>query len=822
MPAKRFVAAFTATMFIIAAFATVAQAACVGDTWTGGGGNDYWGTAANWSTDAVPSGNDVCINTGDVIFVPYVYGGQTIYQDTVGSVTIGSGATLEVEGANSNYGSDYYTQSDLATNSISVQSGGELLLDSTANSAPSPADSSVPSGASPGGTANVYVGASGTNGTLTNSGTIIAETSDALYGELLQGSIQNAGSLTDASGDLTLQDDDGVASANTGTITIASGASTALTSGPGFTNSGSIVANGSLSMASSETWTQSGGSVTGSTVTLASGDTLADSAGPASFQFLGGNYSSAISGTIPAGQTIGLASSPSAGNAIVDLDGTVTNDGTFTMDAEIGSTGNPEIDEGGAGGTFVNNGTLNTADPIATQSNLFRANLTNAASGVVNVESGFTHIDSGTTTTNAGKINVAAGAELEFSSGSPMTNSGVISDPGSIGFYGNATWAQTGGAQTGTPIDINGTLADSGGTGGFIFDASNGTLSGTIPAGQTVTLASSAAQGNTLIASSGSITNDGTFVMDTPTNSTGNPEIDSGAAGDAFLNHGVIEIEGSSSSYNSLFRIPLTNAPGSSFDVQSGKVYFDAGNTTTNDGSIVIAPGAQYNQQNGALIDAGTLDPQIASATRFGVYSLNGGTFAAGGELSPSLTGGYQPAKGKEFPVLLVGGTFSDKFAGAGNGFSVDYSHETKTPAYIGAVYGGAASAGKPVKVGKVSAVGGKLVVKLACSKGARCASYSITATVTEHFRGKKLTAVTARASAAQAATVRVTTKVVTIASAKGSLSADKTVTRTLSLNKLGAALLKRHGKLKTLVRVNVGKRVVSTHTVTLTERKAE
>jgi hypothetical protein len=630
MRVKRFTVTF-AVVLLGAATYVAGASACSSYSGPSGG---QWGQASNWSPASVPTAtDDVCINgSTKVVFAPYESGGQQVYSDAVKSITVGPQATLEIEGESSSYGGDYYQESDLtANNSVTVDTGGTLLFDSTAINV---AGGGVPVGATSGGQARLYVGNDPTPGgpapTLTNNGTIVAETDPGTsFGEFIQGSIQNAGSLTDGSGALTLQDSNSLASSNSGAITIAGGGATTLSGGPGFTNSGQITATGSLTLTSltPQTWTQSGGSVSGSTVSLYDGDTLVYSAGTGSFAFGSGNAENSISGTIPAGQTVSLSAGTS-GNALLGLDGTVTNNGTFVMDAPAGATGNPEVDPGPAGGSFVNNAAVDLIDPIASQSNLLRTDLTNAASGVI--------------------------------------------------------------------------------------------------------------------------------------------------------------------------------------DVQSGTTYYDGGNTLLNQGTLLIAPAAQFIQKAGTATNSGTLSPQIASSTDLGTYDLYGGTFNAGGALSPVLVGGYVPAAGQEFDVLNIGNTdtYTGKFSAGGNGFTPDATHASPEPGYVGAVYG-ASSAHGVLLAGKVSSKGGKLSVKISCPAHDTCLAYTETATITEHLRGKKVIGLAA-------AKRRTKSKLITIARAKGTVAGGKTVTVKLSLNKSGAKLLKRYGKLRTVVTLTVAGKTLSKGTVTL------
>jgi hypothetical protein len=614
-------------------------------TYTGPSGGN-WGMASNWYPATVPTASDdVCINSGGSV----LFNGDGGYSATVNSITIASGATLEIEGESNSAGGDYYHFSQLyVNNAVTVSSGGNLLLDSTANST-----TSVPAGATSGGTAELFVGfaaTSGTSPTLTNEGTITTEQDPGTsYGEYIEGGLDNAGTLDDVSGTLTVNSTH-EPTLNSGTWTVNPTAGTTLEGGNGFVNSGQLAGNGAPITLEQNTWTQSGGSVTGSTVSLYNGDTLAYNGGTGSFAMSSGGQTNFLSGTIPAGQTVSLTAG-AAGNAIVGLLGAVTNNGTFTMNTPTGSTGNPEVDEGPSGGALVNNATVNFIDPITNQSNLFRANLTNAAAGVL--------------------------------------------------------------------------------------------------------------------------------------------------------------------------------------DVQSGTTSFDGGNTMTNQGLIEIAPAAQIIQKGGTtMTNSGTLSPEIASATAFGMYDLYGGTFNAGGALSPILVGGYVPAAGQEFVVLNIGNTdtFSGSFTAAGNNFILDNSHAGVEPGDVGLVYetspsgttgttssGGSTGSGTPVvptavvRITRTSIADGKLTVRLSCQAGHTCPRYTLVATVTEHLKGRKVIALTA---------IKQTTKVIAIAKVTGTVGGGKTVTVKLSLNKTGVALLKRYGKLRTVVTVTSGGKTVSKKTITLTEPK--
>ena len=361
------------------------------------------------------------------------------------------------------------------------------------------------------------------------------------------------------------------------------------------------------------------------------------------------------------------------------------------------------------------------------------------------------------------------------------------------------------------------TLVYSAGTGSFAFGSGNeqNSLSGTIPAGQTVTLdAGSTGDGNDGLSIDGMVTNDGTLIMDAPAGATGNPEVDPGPAGGTFVNNGTINLLDPIASQSDLFRTDLTNDASGVIDVQSGTTYYDGGNTLLNQGTLLIAPAAHFIQKAGTATNSGTLSPQIASSTDFGTYDLYGGTFNAGGALSPVLVGGYVPAAGQEFDVLNIGNTdtYTGKFSTGGNGFTPDATHASPEPGYVGAVYA-AASAHGVLHAGKVSSKGGKLSVKISCPAHDTCLAYTETATITEHLRGKKLIGLAA-------AKRKTKSKLITIARAKGTVAGGETVTVKLSLNKSGAKLLKHYGKLRTVVTLTVAGKALSKSTVTLVEPK--
>ena len=455
-------------------------------------------------------------------------------------------------------------------------------------------------------------------------------------------------------------------------------------------------------------------------------------------------------------------------------------------------------------------------------------------------------------TTNEGTVTVDSGASLEmqpsFAGKADFINDASVVNSGSITGHG-AEWTQGGGSVTGNPVVLQSasTLIDSAGTGSFLGNYGSLTVTGTIPAGQTVTVRGEPfnyggeTYSSTALNGAGKeLINDGTLVL----NPTGSGEAGGSVnvEGGSIHNNGVIDVETETASRITQLLEGLTNGPSGQLDLNGGIFQGNNGAPLSNEGLVTIAPGAVYQLQEAASFAneaGGTLSPKIASASSFGAIQLtspccNGpGVFKAGGTLTPVLLGGFVPAIGQEFDLFaLNGGKFEGAFAAVGGGFSADYSHETSESAYVGVIYHASGSstttttAGsgskpppplahlqKPVKGGH-----GEFTVTLSCPPaGAACATATLTATVTEHLKGGKITAITARKRKLKTSA---RTRQVLIASAGVSLAAGTTRTLTVALNAAGRALLDRYGKLTTKVTIESGASTLESTILTLQRPK--
>ncbi len=535
----------------------------------------------------------------------------------------------------------------------------------------------------------------------------------------------------------------------------------------------------------------------------------------------------------------------------------INTGGKLILDATSG--GDPVGGGNQLGGSAIlNSVALTNAGQIVAQSEdsawqeFYEGTLTNESSGSIEVNSGKLTLPSPNTggvapsfsysLTNDGAVGVGSGAAMVLAGGlgnsGAFVNNGPVSNNGAITAVdqgGQMTWTQSGGSVSGNNVVMQdgAWLVDSVGSGSFLFNDASGALSGTIPLGQTVTVQGEAysyggenynsttlglnANGNT-----SPVVNDGTLVLDAPgTGSTsgGNTYLTSGS----LVNNGTLVTQVEDSAWGNNLQASVTNASAGNIDVNSGALTSSGSVTATNSGTVTVAPGAQWALNEGAALAnaaGGTIVPEIASATSVGTFQVTSpccygpGSIAAGGTLAPKLVGGFTPAAGQEFQVFLLnGGKFTGTFGTVGAGFTGDYTSEAASPAFVGVLYG------KPASILTVGAIGvakEKLSVALSCSAGSgACPTASIVGTVTEHFRGRKLTAVTAR-SHPTTKTKHPTrkTKVVVVATAASSLAAGAATPASITLNRTGRALLAQFHKLTVTITVTVSGKAAETGVV--------
>jgi len=184
-----------------------------------------------------------------------------------------------------------------------------------------------------------------------------------------------------------------------------------------------------------------------------------------------------------------------SGTATIDATGALTLDST-----ELNTYGVKPLDGNEPGGKVIFAGTLLNYGHLESQvqdshyENTLESSVTNEPGGSVKVASGTLNQDGNTSTANKGLVTVDPAGVYKLHGGSLFTNDGSVVNEGSTsltrGGGGPTVWTQSGGSVSGHAVAIQegATLADSAGAGQFLMNVYEANLTGTIPAGQTVTM----------------------------------------------------------------------------------------------------------------------------------------------------------------------------------------------------------------------------------------------------------------------------------------------------------------------------------------------
>jgi hypothetical protein len=446
--------------------------------------------------------------------------------------------------------------------------------------------------------------------------------------------------------------------------------------------------------------------------------------------------------------------------------GAITQSGQLILDATPNGTTNDGVMGGNA---ELDPGALTNAGQIVTQVEDSQWGTTLGAGTITNT--GAIVDASGVLTTTANTINeggVAVGASAtdtilgaSFANAGAFANAGITTVQGSIPI----AWAQAG-PEYGNPVELRdgATLIDSAGVGAFAFDTVGGGIVGTIPAGQTVTVRGEA--NDTTVSLGGGtapVTNRGDLVLEAPgsgTTSGGTTHL----TGGGLINYGRLLATVDDPSWSNYLQVPLANEPGGIADVDSGVLHDSA--AVTNAGTAEMAPGAQWALDSGSSFvneSNGELEPDVNGPSSYGTLDLSGGKLTAGGILAPFLVENYVPTANTEFRVIaLGGGMFSGSFSNVLDGFTADYSHESSTPAFVGAIYHKSSTPPPPKKavlrVGAVKGGAGVVTVGLSCSGSGTCAAATIVVTG-KHGRVVARGGATLKAGSSKTVTVKVKTK---------------------------------------------------------------
>ena len=391
-------------------------------------------------------------------------------------------------------------------------------------------------------------------------------------------------------------------------------------------------------------------------------------------------------------QELLMKSTSTSGDARLVVNGPtiISSHGQVTMDQD--ATGGPgfNVPSLELGGDLTNQGTILARHEGAGSTDQI-IGTTPAVGKVLN--SGTIHVQSGRLRigliANSGTILVDAAGQLHSDTGG-MTNTGTVTNNGDVLYAGIGTgWTQSGGAVTGNPVRIaTSILSDAAGTGAFRVTGNGAKVSGTIPAGQTVTFGDPATEESDIIVVQGgglTVASGGTLVLAPP------PANGVQVTGAPLTVSGTLSAR-APTAYRARIEGGMTVAAGGAVDAQPGGI-LELASTVTNHGRVTITPGAAVRLASSAtdvFVNAadGTVDFQIASPTSFGAITrLGGEVLVLGGSANGVLTGGFAPSAGAAFKVVQVPFS-SGAFGAVGGGFTASYAADKSSASLV---YGGAA-----------------------------------------------------------------------------------------------------------------------------------
>jgi hypothetical protein len=294
----------------------------------------------------------------------------------------------------------------------------------------------------------------------------------------------------------------------------------------------------------------------------------------------------------------------------------VASGGVLALDPT--SSGYADID--GAGGVTINSGgALSTAGTGSAQPAYIQTPIINQSGGTVTINSPSSQQDTATLTTNQGTFKVSSTGSLQLSGDASFLNGGTLAVSGSMSQSGG-DFTQSGGSETGSPVVLSSTdLIDSAGAGGFDVRGS-GSLSGTIPSGQTVTVDGTSTDVALSLASV--VIDDGTLSL-APT-ANGYADLN-GAGGVSVASGGVLSTAASSGAQPAYLQTPILNQSGGKVAIGAPNTEQDEATQTTNDGTFTVSSTAALTLSgNAAFANSGTL-------TVSGAMSQSGGAFAQSG-----------------------------------------------------------------------------------------------------------------------------------------------------------------------------------------------
>jgi hypothetical protein len=491
-------------------------------------------------------------------------------------------------------------------------------------------------------------------GTLSNSGTITTEPAHG-GARTIQGNITNTGTI--AINANTSYSGASAVLMNEGAINLAEGKELAVSNKGSVTNGsgGKIVGTGSgnVFVGSGTSFTEGAGTTSGSQPVIVDDATLTYTGSGASVIALRGT--SSLPGSLAAGQSL-VIQSTCFEHAVATAATGITNNGSITLTNGDGCANNATLAV--SSGTLTNGGTI-TTEPANGGARTLQGNITNTGKLVINANT--TDNAASPTLLNEGAINVATGVALSAPSKPTISNE----TGGTIAGAGTGALVQTGGTfseglgkTTGSEPVILDDLALQYTNKGASTIALRGTstLSGTINAGQVLSLQSSLTE-HAVVTAAGSFVNSGTLDL---TNGDG-------AGNNVTLNlaGGTLENKGTLNSQS------------------------PHGGSRTIEGSLknektLSLSAAETLKVTGTCAQGkkGTLKTAIASATNFGALSVTGAATLAG-NLGLTQTKPFLGKAGQTFAILTSStrtGTFA-KETGASIAKTVGLYYKPTYPA---------------------------------------------------------------------------------------------------------------------------------------------
>ncbi len=470
------------------------------------------------------------------------------------------------------------------------------------------------------------------SGTLTNSGTITSE--PAVGGaRTIEGNLTNTGTL--AINQNTAYSGVKGALSNEGAIDVAAGKAFTVSNAGSVTNGtgGSIVGTGSgnVFMGSGTAFFQGAGTITGTKAVIVD-DGLVEYPGTgAGLITLRG--SSQISGSLAAGQLLSIESTCGE-HAVATNEASFANAGSITLTNGDGCGNNATLIV--SAGTLTNSGTI-TTEPGVGGARTIQGNLKNTGTLAINANTSYNA--PGTLLTNEGKIDLATGVSLSAPNSQTVDNEtgGTIAGTGTGALaVTDGSFNEGGGATTGSqPVILDDTALKYTGSGASTLALrGKSTLGGTISTNQTLSIQSTCSEHATV--SGASFTSDGTIVL-------GN--------GDGCANNAILELGTGTLTSKGAFEVEEQHGGVRELEAsmkQEGTLSLGAGETLKVTGD--------YTQSG-----SGTLEPAIASASKFGALSVTGKAKLAGA-VAVNEVESFLGKAGETFAILsseMRSGTFT-------------------------------------------------------------------------------------------------------------------------------------------------------------------